>query len=272
MNRISLILRIIAIVAAGTACILFFISKGKLAEEVAARNAADKVTKETQAELSRANKEIDNLSTSLKREQEAISDINRKLENTRSEMYTARQEVSRAQQQLSAAKKTIENLEENSKLLRNDLLKAEQSLALNNNEVELENLNVQIAELKKNNAELKESLEIALLGIGKNNNHEGSGKEDSLSNLYDDTVITTATTSPFGPETEVLSLKDGLIVLSNDASLGLVAGTQAKMIQKKRSVGTIQVIKTDNKMILASILPGSNTNALTTGATISILH
>ena len=272
MNRISLLLRVIAIIAAGTACILFFISKGKLAEEVAARKVADKVTKETQAELAKASKEIDNLSTSLKREQEALSDTNRKLENTRSEMYTARQEVSRAQQQLSAAKISIENLEENSKLLRNDLLQAEQSLALNNSEVELENLNVQIAELKRNNADLKESLETALSGIGKNNNHKESAEEDSLSSIYDETVITTATTSPFGPETEVLSLKDGLIVLSNDASLGLVAGKQAKMIQKKRSVGTIQVIKTDNEMILASILPGANTNALTAGATISILH
>lgn len=272
MNRISLLFRVIAIIAAGTACILFFISKGKLAEEVAARKAADKVTRETQAELVEASREIDNLSTNLKREQEALSDTNRKLENIRSEMYTARQEVSRTQQQLSAAKKSIENLEENSKLLRNDLIQAEQNLALNNNEIELENLNVQIAELKKKNADLKESLEIALSGVGKNSNYKESAEEDSISTLYDDTAITTATISPFGPETEVLSLKDGLIVLSNNASLGLVAGTQAKMIQKKRSVGTIQIIKTDSKMILASILPGANTNAITAGSTISILH
>ena len=271
MNRISLLLRVIAIIAAGTACILFFISKGKLAEEVAARKAADKVTRETQAELAKANEEIDNLSTSLKREQEALSDTNRKLENTRSEMYTARQEVSRAQQQLSVAKKSIENLEEKAKLLRNDLLQAEQSLALNNNDIELENLNNQITKLKKNNADLEEALEIALSGMGDNNLQELT-EQDSLSMSYGDSVITTATISPFGPETEVLSLKDGIIVLSNDASLGLVAGTQAKMIQKRRSVGSIQVIKTDSKMILASILPGANTNALTAGATISILH
>ena len=272
MNLISLLLRVIAIIAAGTACILFFISKGKLAEEVAARKAADKVTRETQAELTKASEEIDSLSTSLKREQEALSNTNRELESTLSEMYTARQEVSRTQQQLSAAKKSIKNLEENAKLLRNDLLQAEQSLASNNNEIELENLNVQIAKLKKNNADLNESLEIALSGIGNKNNIQKSADEDSLSSSYNDTAITTATTSPFGPETEVLSLKDGLIVLSNDASLGLVAGTQAKIIQKKRSVGSIQVIKSDSKMILASILPGSNTNAITAGATISILH
>ena len=104
------------------------------------------------------------------------------------------------------------------------------------------------------------------MGIGNNNKLQNRLTRILLA-VYTITKsfsITTATKSPFGPETEVLSLKDGLIVLSNDASLGLVAGTQAKIIQKKRSVGSIQVIKTDSKMILASILPGSNTDAITT--------
>ena len=162
MNRISLLLQLISSLQL-VSCILFFISKGKLEEEVAARKAADKVTRETLAKLTKASEEIDSLST-LKREQEALSNTNRKLESTSSEMYTARQEVffNTTMLQLSAAKKSIKIIEENAKLLRNDLLQAEQSLASNNNEIELENLNAQIAELQKNNADLNESLEIAL--------------------------------------------------------------------------------------------------------------
>ena len=273
MNRISTLLRIFTIIAACTACILFFISKGKLAEEVSARKAADKVTRETRAELTKASMEIDNLSSNLKREQEALSDTNRKLESTRSEMYTARQEVSRTQQQLSAAKKNIQSLEESSKRLRSDLLQAEQSLASASSEIEIENLNLQIAELKKSNASLEESLEIALSkNANSSNKVEELDDEVSLSDTFSTASITTSPPSPFGPETEILSLKNGLIVLSNNKRLGLEAGAEVKMIQKKRSIGSIQVIKTDSEMILANILPGANTNAINSGGTVTILR
>ena len=46
---------------------------------------------------------------------------------------------------------------------------------------------------------------------------------------------------------------------------------KAKIIKKKRAIGSIQVVKTDKEMILASILPGSNTGAINASDTITIL-
>ena len=272
MNRLSILLRIIAIIAASAACILFFISKGKLAEEVLARKAADKATREIQEELTEADNQIENLNTRLKSEQEALSDTKRKLESTRSEMYTARQEVSRTQQQLSIAKNDIKRLEESAKRLRSDLLQAEQSLASASNEIEIENLNLRIAELDESNAKLEESLQNAVsINNSTSQDSEQAVSSNSLSELYSTPSDTAKPVSVFGPETEILSMKNGFIVLSNNANLELVAGAKANMIQKKRAIGSIQVVKTDNDMILANVLPGSNTSAINAGGTVTIL-
>lgn len=272
MNRISILLRIIAIIAASAACILFFISKGKLAEEVFARKAAEEASRQIQAELTEADNQIENLNSRLKTEQEVLSDTKRKLASTRSEMYTARQEVSRTQQQLSIAKNDIKRLEESAKRLRSDLLQAEQSLASASNEIEIENLNLRIAELSESNAKLEESLQnIVSINNSTNQNSEQAVSSNSLSELYSTPSHTAKPVSVFGPEAEILSMKNGFIVLSNNTNLGLVAGAKANMIQKKRAIGSIQVVETNNEMILANILPGSNTSAINAGGTITIL-
>ena len=81
MNSLSLILRILAVVAALAAAALFFISKGKLAEQLAAQQKAEQTTVAVQAELSTANDQISALEGRLSSEREASADSKRKCIN-----------------------------------------------------------------------------------------------------------------------------------------------------------------------------------------------
>ena len=65
MNSLSMILRILAIVAALAASALFFMGKGKLAEQQVATQKAEQTTQAVQAELSTANEQISALETRL---------------------------------------------------------------------------------------------------------------------------------------------------------------------------------------------------------------
>ena len=281
MNSLSMILRILAIVAALAASALFFMGKGKLAEQQVATQKAEQTTQAVQAELSTANEQISALETRLSSELQALADEKRTLESVRSEMYTARQEVSRTQQQLSEAKKSIKDLENTAKRLRSDLLLSEQSLAAASKEGEISQLNERIAEMEKSNAQLKESLEAAKAQTSSARvTAGGTGVAGSLSTggAYSSTYTPTASqalpTASLGDATTIQSLSaaNGLIVLANNPELGLSPGTTVKLIKDMRAIGSIQVVQVKDELVIANILPGAKTRAMDPGSTVSILR
>lgn len=278
MNSLSLILRILAIVAALAAGALFFVSKGKLAEQQVATQKAEQATLAVQAELTTANEQISRLEGSLSNEREALADEKRKLESVRSEMYTARQEVSRTQQQLSQAKKSIEDLESTAKRLRSDLLQSEQSLASASKEGEIAQLNERIAELDKTNADLKESLEDAKARASTTRPaNSANGTQTSggtYSSTYSPTTSQPLPTASIGAETTIqsLSAKDGLIVLANNPALGLTPGTTVSVIKDLKALGKITVVTVTDTLVVANLLPGAKTRSMTEGSTISLLR
>ena len=280
MNSLSMILRILAVVAAISASALFFVTKGKLAEQQAVTQKAKQATVAVQVELTEANKQISALEGSLSSERDALANEKRKLESMRSEMYTARQEVSRTQQQLSAAKKSIAELESTSRRLRTDLLQSEQSLASNNKEDEIAQLNERVAELEESNAELKESLEEAK-DISSTSpapaNSESSSKIASANTYsigFTSAPSQALPTLSIGAETtiESLSATNGLIALSNNPELGLSPGTTVTIIKRLRALGKIQVSQVTDDLILANLLPGAKTREMVAGSTVSLLR
>ena len=279
MNSLSMILRILAVVAAITATGLFFVSKGKLAEMQAVAQKAEKATVAVQAELTAANEQISALEGSLKSERDALANEKRKLESMRSEMYTARQEVSRTQQQLSETKKSIASLESTARRLREDLLRSEQSLASASKEGEIAQLNERIAELEESNADLKESLEEAKVTSSKSGSHEGSASSkmasvDTFSSGFTVTKTQALPAASIGAETtiESLSAKNGLIALANSPGLGLSPGTTVTVIKKLRALGKIQVSQVSDDLVLANLLPGAKTRELAAGTTVRLLR
>jgi myosin heavy subunit len=282
MNSLSLILRILAIVAALAAGALFFVSKGKLADQQAATQKAEQTTAAVQAELGTANERVTALEGSLKNEREALADEKRKLESSRSEMYTARQEVSRTQQQLSAAKKNAEELESTAKRLRSDLLDAEQSVASASKESEIAQLNERIAELEKSNADLNESLEAekfsastARPAAAANTGSTGSlATGGSYSSNFSPSASQPLPTASIGAKTTIQSLssENGLVVLANNPELGLSPGVEVKVIKDLKSLGKIRVVQVTDDLVVANILPGANGRAMTAGSTVSLLR
>ena len=279
MNSLSMILRILAVVAAIAATGLFFVSKGKLAEQQAATQKAKQATVAVQAELTDANDQISALEVSLKSERDALANEKRKLESMRSEMYTARQEVSRTQQQLRESKKSIANLENTARRLREDLLRSEQSLASASKEGEIAQLNERIAELEESNADLKESLEEAKVTSSTSRSPEGSANSKMASvNTFSSGITATKTqalpTASIGAETtiESLSAKNGLIALANSPELGLSPGTTLTIIKKLKSLGKVQVSQVSDDLVLANLLPGAKTRELAAGTTVRLLR
>ncbi|MEC8219030.1 MAG: hypothetical protein VX014_00230, partial [Verrucomicrobiota bacterium] len=276
---LSMILRILAVVAAIATAGLFFVSKGKLAEMQAVAQKAEKVTVAVQAELTSANEQISALEGSLKSERDALASEKRKIESMRSEMYTARQEVSRTQQQLRESKKTIANLENTARRLREDLLRSEQSLASASKEGEIAQLNERIAELEESNADLKESLEEAKVTSSTSRSPEGSANSKMASvNTFSSGITATKTqalpTASIGAETtiESLSAKNGLIALANSPELGLSPGTTLTIIKKLKSLGKVQVSQVSDDLVLANLLPGAKTRELAAGTTVRLLR
>jgi chromosome segregation ATPase len=277
-----MILRILAVVAAISATALFLISKGKLAEQEAVTQKAEKATAAVKTELTTANEKISALEGSLRNERDALSNEKRKLESMRSEMYTARQEVSRTQRQIKEAEKSIEELESTARRLRSDLLQSEQSLASSSKEDEVERLIKLVDELEKSNADLKESLEKTEVSLSTSRApaySESSNKTASIatSTKSSDFTATKSHVLPaasIGSETtiESLSAKNGLIALANSPELGLSPGTTVTIIKKLRALGKIQVSQVTDDLVLANLLPGAKTREMVTGTTVSLLR
>jgi predicted RNase H-like nuclease (RuvC/YqgF family) len=277
-----MILRILAVVAAISATALFFISKGKLAEQQAVTQKAEKATVAVKAELTTANEKISALEGSLRNERDALSNEKRKLESMRSEMYTARQEVSRTQRQIKEAEKSIEELESTARRLRSDLLQSEQSLASSSKEDEVERLIKLVDELEKSNADLKESLEKPEVSLSTSRAPAYSESSNKTASIATSTKSSgfTATKShalpaaSIGSETtiESLSAKNGLIALANSPELGLSPGTTVTIIKKLRALGKIQVSQVTDDLVLANLLPGAKTREMVTGTTVSLLR
>ena len=280
MNSLSMILRILAVVAAISATALFFASKGKLAEQQALTQKAKQATVAVQAELTEANEQISALEVRLNNERDALANEKSKLESMRAEMYTARQEVSRTQLQISEAKKNIVDLENTARRLRADLLKSEQSLANASRESEIAQLNERIAELEQSTADLKEALEDAKATSSKSRTPAGMEGENKFASFgtysrgFTPSKSQALSTASIGAETtiESLSATNGLIALSNSPELGLSPGTTVTVIKKLKSLGKVQVSQVTDDLVLANLLPGAKTREMAAGTTVSLLR
>jgi myosin heavy subunit len=279
MNSLSLIFRILAVIAAIAAGALFFMGKGKLAEQKAAMEAAQDATVVVQGDLAEANEQIATLESQIAEERSALSQTKRDLENTRSEMYTARQEVSRTQQQLSSARDTITELEDTAKRLRRELVDVEQSLAVSNQSTrELEAMKERIAELENSNAELSAELQTAKNLAANRPASSSTGSVQAGSANYSSGFTPTAAQPlppvSIGPETTIQSINNesGLIVLANKPELQITPGSEITLVQDLKALGKISVIQTTEDLVVANILPGAKTRGLSTGSTIKLLR
>lgn len=275
MKSLSIILRIVAILAAIAAVSLFFTSKGKLAEKQTALEQAQAATRATQAELETANGKIASLDSQLSTERKSLADTKGKLESTRSGMYTARQEITRTQQQLKETKSKISAMDDAATRLRADLVKTEESLASASKEAELAQLNERIEELEKSNDALKqdllaaESLQKSFSARRKSTESTGHYKSSFSPNkavaVQPASIGATATIAS-------ISTESGIIILNSTPELGLAVGSQITLIQDLKALGKVQITKVTDQLAVANILPGAKLGGLSKDDTVKVMH
>ena len=277
MKNLSLVLRIVAILASAAAVALFFISKGKLAEKQTSLEQAQAMTQATQSELETANSKITSLGTQLSTERKSLADTKGKLESIRSEMYTAKQQVTRTQQQLKETKNTISELENTATRLRTDLVKTEESLAYASKEAELAQLDERIKELVKFNDTLKQDL-LASEGLQQSASTTRNPASTAIASGYQSgfTPNSAAAVLPasIGAATTVASIStsDGIIILDASPELGLSVGSEITLIQDLKALGKIRIIQVNEQLAVANILPGTRLRGLSKGDTIKVMH
>jgi myosin heavy subunit len=297
MKKLPLILAVLSMVAAACVTALFFSTKGKLDEREIQLKSAQANLDDTKDKLTLAQSQASSLGAELKTERSVLAQNKQNLESVRSEMYTSRNEASAAQLKLASTEKKITEIENNLRTVSSQLVSSEKDLKNSSKSGEIAQLQERISELESINDSLQAELKTAQAAhqaakekqlasaapsasawaAASSSTPSGSTTADTRSAptaqapaMPNSTIIT-----PFiGPETTItfINKKDGLLVLENSESLALAPGQELRLVQNLKLVGTVQIVENTNNQSIANILPGSNTRALKTGATVTLMR
>ena len=285
MNSLSLMLRMIAILAAATSVVLFVISNGKLAEQQAALKQAQATSRATQTELELANTEIASLKTERSTERNRLADFKAQIESSRSEAYTVKSELNRTQEQLKNTESKIVAFENATIRLREALINSERSLVATSKESEIAQLQERIQELATANDALQQEIAAA----------EAFGDDHTTPNIPPAADLESTQTTPepsayrssfttniesavkpasIGVSTVVSSIStaDGIIVLDSRPGLGLTIGSEIMLIEGLTALGKVKVTELTERFTVANILPGAKLHRLSKGDNVKILR
>ncbi len=274
MKNVSLILRILAIVAAIAATTLYFISKGKLAEKHELLTRTQQVLTAAQSTLSETQKTLERTESELTTERDTLARTKTRLEGVQSELAEAEKLASRAQRELRDEREKSAKLETDSRQLRADLSDALEDLtAVKREENQRNQL---IAELENTNAQLKLELE-AKAAIADSVVARSVGSTPGQGSAVDrsDPSAQTAGARQMFIETIVNSISpaDGLIALNTTPMLQFTQGQTITLLQGNKVVGKVQIQSVKTDYVVANILPGSTgTTKLASGSTVQILN
>lgn len=277
MKNLSLILRIVAIVAAIAATALYFTSKGKLADKQAELTQTQGVLASTQSELSDTNSTLKKTESQLKRESESLAKAKKSLDEVRSELFAAQEDGKKNARDLGAARTQIGELETTMRQVRSDLVATQQELASASKEAEINQLNARIAELEATNEELALDLEQASAIAKAVTDKQNPGATTGARGGINTSMTPLSSGQPIQRirlETTVNSINTaaGLIVLDNTPELGLAAGQTIILVQDLKSVGKVQIQSVKDNYAIANILPGSSgASKLDTGSVVQLL-
>ena len=273
MKHLSLILRIVAILAAGAAAFLFSTSKGKLAEKQTALQNAQAATKATKGELASANSKISSLEKKLTSESKALESNKEKLQSVRDELYTVEQELSATRQQIQLTQGTVNDLQDETSKLKEDLILAadEKSTLAAKKEREIAALNERTIELEAANEELQTEL-TAAEAFKSSKRTPGRSLSASTTDSGEQSADEYAASSSLTTTIASISLRDSIIVLNVTAELGISTGQQILLSEDSKTLAKIDIIEVTEQFALANILPGTSTQSLAVGTSVKLLN
>ena len=283
MNSLSLILRVIAVLAAVASAGLFFMSSGKLQEKETQLAAARQSLAAAQSELTGANEKVESLNASVEAEKRASSKLKSQVESVRSDLYTAKQETTRAQTQLNQTKNQVAQLEDEKRKLNAEIVTvreqaetAQGATATSLSQGEIDALEQRVQVLEGRNQDLQDELSVfqakaVAMSSGKSSGDERPSAAAGGYNLNTASAVQPATLGSEATITKV-SADDGLIVLNASPELGLDSGLELTLVKDLKAIGKVQVVEAEGSYALANILPGTKAAGLEEGSIVNLLR
>lgn len=271
MNAVSLVLRIVAIIAGVAAGALFVVSQGKLKEKHGQLTSAQGTLAATSTELNETKAQVVDVTGKLKTAQRQSERLNTQLDTARNEADSSRRELSSAKNQLSTANSELATQEKQINELKADIKEANQAIAAADKSAELSNLGEKIAALTTENQNLKDELNVVESKLkGYTAGREKQAKSSSLALNTTEAVrsakladnVTIASVNP----------SNGIVVLNAAPELGLEPGMNVTLIRDLQAIGKVRVAQVDNNLAVANILPGTSASRLKEGAVVDILR
>lgn len=280
MNSLSLILRVIAILAAVASAGLFFMSSGKLKEKETQLSVTKQSLAASQSELTATNGKVTSLTASLDSSKKSASKLKSEVESLNSELYTAKQETTRAQTQMSQIKGQVAQLENEKQQLNSEIAAARQAAAeqaansTSLSQGEVDALEQRISVLTEEKQELQDELSVFQAKAAARNTGGGENSETATAGGYNLNTQTAVQPATLGSEATItkVSSDDGFIVLIASPSLGLDSGLELTLVQDLKAIGKVQIVETDGSYALANILPGTKAAKLTEGSIVNLLR
>lgn len=285
MKILSLILRIVAILAACAAAALFFMAQGKLDQKNTELAQAQSSRQATQQELDDALGQVTTLQSQLQAANQKAASTERDANSIRSELIAAQQEVNRAQAQQRNTERQVSELRNEVTSLRNRLVSSQSQSAASSNEGEIARLLERVSELETANKELKSNLDSANteLANAKMQAMQQASSSNTGSRTNGSSGYTTPSFNPsnvtlptgmIGPETTIIGFrsKDGVLTLENNESTQIGAGQLLTLVKGFEAVARVQITEIRRGEAIGHIQPGSKVKELSAGKSVKILR
>ena len=275
MNYLSLILRIVAILAAIAAGMLYLLLAGKLDEK---EKKLAQVQTELQILLDKnetADLEISELQEDLTEENKLIEEANIKLEEAKAKLVAEMQESQRVQKKLIETQQKVTQQEETITRLRQELVNAESLFAAASQENLVAQLEERIEELTAANSQLRDEIKTSTLPSKEDSPVDTESKTNvTPSEQFTVRTLTADEANSIKEEAKIASLRteNGIIVLDSGEQTSLETGTTVDLAKASTVIARVKIINVNGSLAIAYIRPGANLSDLSKGDTVKILR
>jgi chromosome segregation ATPase len=271
MNRLSIILRIVALIAALSSALIFFTARSSLATKAKEVALAELANEAVIKELEVAAGDITTLEERIKSERAALVEAKSSLGATQATLQRTNQEASLTLEKLQRAEQTI--LSQQSELfdLRDKLLLAERrnSAASQNREIEI--LEASIDTLNEKNKALNEQINLERARLASIEKMQASGKEN-LGRLIDPNYQPTKGTVSAQTEIASINRANRIIVFSARPVLELKVGHEIQLHSERELLGKVRVFKVTDTYTVATLLPDFDAKRIDAGSIVTIIR
>lgn len=271
MQRLSSILRLVALAAAISSIVIYFAARKSLAEKAEEVRFTERANEALVKELDDAVLAIKKLEEQIQSERNALAVAKQTLGEAQASLQSTLQSASITAAKLERAESQILGQKTELHQLRDKLLNAERKTSSTSQALEIERLEASIHALSSENKRLSEALE-----------RESSLRASIEDSLKPPVRKTGALLDPnYKPSleensarTEIASInrKNRIVVFSSLPTLKLEAGHEVRILSNRQLLGTARIFKVTDSYIVASLLANFNAEPIDAGRIVTIAH